>query len=138
MTFAEIIEMFPSYAILLPIIAGIVIAWIISVFVSFAYGRFVRALKKSGAVSEETSKSFDELGIRPNVFLRLSLRKPDRGLRRFVSLTDANTYYIPEEKQSKAFFSDRDAHWVPVLVEALLIVVLIFILLKLVPMLFGG
>ncbi|MBO4414111.1 MAG: hypothetical protein IKX86_04460 [Clostridia bacterium] len=138
MTLTEIIEQTPAYAVVLPILAGIILAWLIYLFNSFAYGKFVRKLKKGGAVSEETAKTFDDLGIKPNVFLKLSLKKPDRGLRRFVSVSEAGGYFIPEEKQSKAFYSDRDAHWVPVLVEGILIALLVFLTLKLVPLIFNG
>ena len=131
MTLSEIIEQTPAYAVALPVLAGIILAWLIYLFNSFAYGKF------SGAVSGETAKTFDDLGIKPNVFLKLSLKKPGRGIRRFVSVTEENAYFIPEERLSKAFYSDRDAHWVPILVEGILIALLVYLTLWLVPLIFN-
>ena len=137
MTLSEIIEQTPAYAVALPVLAGIILAWLIYLFNSFAYGKFIHRLKKSGAVSGETAKTFDDLGINPNVFLKLSLKKPGRGIRRFVSVTEESAYFIPEERLSKAFYSDRDAHWVPILVEGILIALLVYLTLWLVPLIFN-
>ena len=66
---------------------------------------FVKALTKTGAVTEDTAVSLQMLPIKGKWYLRWSLR-PGKHLGKMVSKTDSPEgkvlYYLPEEKRIRA------------------------------------
>ena len=83
-------------------------AFIIGVMIAAAYtfytkkilGGFVRALLDADAFSEKTAVSFEDLGYKPNFFLKYSLRDGS-AFSDTVKNCDGR-YYIPEDKIEKA------------------------------------
>lgn len=83
-------------------------AFIIGVMIAAAYtfytkkilGGFVRALLNADAFSESRAVSFEDIGYKPNFFLRYSLR--DGSAFSDTVKNKNGKYYIPEEKIEKA------------------------------------
>ena len=78
-----------------PIFIGICIAAFVTVFVRVKLGEVVRAIFSAGAVSPETAKTLEELGVANKFFVRSALRGRS-ALRRVVDATDG-TEIAPDE-----------------------------------------
>ena len=79
-----------------PIFIGICIAAFATVFVRVKHGEVVRAIIEAGAISAETAKSLEELGVANKFFVRSALRGRS-ALRRVVDATDGMTVETDEE-----------------------------------------
>lgn len=88
-------------------IIGIIIAFVISLLTKGIYGKFVDALIKNEANSEQTAKTFTELGIKNNIILCIALSHKTT-LSSVISCDDKKTeiknrrFYILPERQIKA------------------------------------
>ena len=105
---------------------GVVLAVLTIGYNKLVLGKFVKALIKSEANHPLRAKSFEQLGVSQNIFIKLALRK--RGtLRRIVREPEdtemQGRFYIPEDKLYRAgrIYGGKD---VDVLMLAAVLVVL--------------
>ena len=105
---------------------GVVLAVLAVGYNKLVLGKFVKALIKSEANHPLRAKSFEQLGVSQNIFIKLALRK--RGtLRRIVREPEdtemQGRFYIPEDKLYRAgrIYGGKD---VDVLMLAAVLVVL--------------
>ena len=70
-----------------PIFIGICIAAFVTVFVRVKHGEVVRAIFEAGAISADTAKTLEELGMANKFFVRSALRGKS-ALRRVIDVTD--------------------------------------------------
>ena len=78
-----------------PIFIGICIAAFVTVFVRVKLGAVVRAIFEAGAISPDTAKTLEELGVANIFFVRTALRGRS-ALRRVIDATDG-TEILPDE-----------------------------------------
>lgn len=133
--FSELIDSTPGYEILFPMLAGIIIACLAITVTKAVYGKFIRAVIKSGAESPETAKTADEIGVQPNFLIRQRLKRETSGLRKIISVTEDGKYYIIPKMQSRAekVYDPRDASPAGIFLVTLAMIALVLILLKIVP-----
>lgn len=101
------------YQVILSFLIGAVIACFMVLYNKRGVGGFVRTLIKKGASTPESALTLAESGYGKAFFILGSLKNPDSGLRRAVSVVDregklsskeltALRFYIPEEKRYHA------------------------------------
>lgn len=111
----------PVELIIWSIFIGIVIASVAAIYVKLVLGSFVRALLAKKAVSPESALSLEESGFSKNFFLKASLRKKST-FRKTVFSEDEKSFYIPEEKTTRAeFMYDKKGNGVVVIVITILL-----------------
>ncbi len=113
---------------------GIVAAFIWSLITKAIYGRLVDALIKSGAESEATAKTFEELGIKKSRILTFSLDEK-RALGRLIKKS-GESYYLPPETKLKAqsLYSSEKITPITVIVTFLLFAAIILLCNYVIPL----
>ncbi len=113
---------------------GIVAAFIWSLITKAIYGRLVDALIKSGAESETTAKTFDELGIKKSPLLVFSLGEK-RALGKLIKKSGEG-YYLPPETRLKAqaLYSSEKITPITVIVTFLLFAAIILLCNYVIPL----
>lgn len=124
--------------IVIPLIAGLMIAACIAYLLKRIYGKFVTALLRGESVDEESARSLSELGMDKKRLLRRTLRDGS-SLRKVVMKTESADgtvrYYIPEDKRDRAsslYASDRSTV-LTVIVAFILFAVIAILLLMYLP-----
>lgn len=87
---------------------GAVIASVMALYNKRAVGGFVRALLKRGAADESSALTLAELGYARAVFLYSSLKNPDSGLRKVVSLVGQDGRIDSGQLRQARFFIAED------------------------------
>ena len=135
MDFSEIIETNPSYAIILPMMLGLLIAGIIVIVYKRLFGRLTSALISAGAENEGTALKIEDCGVKTGKTVERALKNENSGLRKVVSLTEDGRLYISPENQSRAqtVYNPKDASIAGIVLIFVAVIALTFLLLKLVP-----
>lgn len=108
------------------IFIGLIIAVLVIGYNKLVIGKFVKALIKAEANHPLRAKSFEQLGVSQNIFIKIALRKRST-LRRIVcepkDREQQGLFYIPEDKLYRAgrIYGGKD---VDILMIAAVIVVL--------------
>lgn len=80
---------------------GIVVAFVLSLITKALYGKLIDALVKNDCESENSAKSFEELGVKNNFFIDFSMKK-NRALSRLVQKSEDGKLFLPPENKLKA------------------------------------
>lgn len=108
---------------------GVIAAVLVIGYNKLVIGKFVKALIKAEANHKLHAKTFDQLGVKENIFIKVSLRKGGT-LRRMVQEADGEEmkgrYYIPEDKLYRAgrIYGGKDVDML--MLAAVLVILFIF------------
>lgn len=135
MTFSELIEQNPSFAVIIPMIIGALIAGIITVINKKTFGKLICAIIDAGAESEETAVKREDLNLKIGAVAGRSLKNENSGLRKIISVTEDCRLFIDPKMQSRAdvVYNPKDASIAGIILLFIGIAVVGIILLKLVP-----
>ena len=115
---------FTTAVVLQGLFIGVVIAVLAVGYNKLIIGRFVKALIKAEANHPAFAKSFTDLDVNQNIFIKLALRKGST-LKKMVAELDGDEikYYIPEDKLYRAgrMYGGKD-------VDALMLAAIIILL----------
>ncbi|MBQ0101238.1 MAG: hypothetical protein KBT31_00380 [Firmicutes bacterium] len=132
----EAISVNPSYKIILPILLGVFIAIIITYVNKAKYGKFLKAIRKIGADSEENAVKPEDLGVEvPGSILR-QIDKGGYGVGKMVKKTEDGRLYMPVDMQvrSETVYGTKELHPVAGLLILLAFILLFVLLLRFFPM----